>query len=109
MSYSVRVLAQPAVAAGFRLAGLPSLEAASPADGARQVATLLDEPGLGVILVEADIFDAISEEVRHELSRRPLPMVVPFPGPSWERAAEGPEAFIADLLRQAIGYRVKLA
>ena len=109
MSYSVHVLARPAVAAGFRLAGLPSLEASSPADGARQIATLLDETGLGVILVEADIFDAVSDEVRHELSRRPLPMVVPFPGPSWEPGAEGPEAFIAELLRQAIGYRVKLA
>ncbi len=108
MSYSVHVLARPAVAAGFRLAGLRSLEAANPTDGARQVAILLDEPGLGVILVEADIFDAVSEEVRHELSRRSLPMVVPFPGPSWEPGAEGPEAFIADLLRQAIGYRVKL-
>ncbi len=109
MSYTVRVLARPAVATGFRLAGLQSLETASPADGARQLAALLDEPNLGVVLVEADIFDALSEEVRHELARRPLPMVVPFPVPSWEPTVEGPDAFIADLLRQAIGYRVKLA
>ena len=108
MSYTVRVLARPAVAAGFRLAGLPSLETSTPVDGAKQVAALLDEPGLGVILVEAEIFDALSDEVRHELARRPLPMVVPFPGPSWAPAAQGPEAFIAELLRQAIGYRVKL-
>ena len=79
MSYSVRVLAQPAVAAGFRLAGLPSLEAASPPTVRGRWRHCSMKPGLGVILVEADIFDAISEEVRHELSRRPLPMVVPFP------------------------------
>jgi vacuolar-type H+-ATPase subunit F/Vma7 len=108
VSYAVRVLARPAIAAGFRLAGMKSFEASSPADGARQIATLLDEPGLGVILVEADIFNALSEEVRRELSRRPLPMVVPFPGPSWGATLVGPDAFIADLLRQAIGYRVKL-
>jgi vacuolar-type H+-ATPase subunit F/Vma7 len=108
MSYAVRVLARPAVASGLQLAGLRTAEASSYADGARQVAALLDEPGLGVLLIEAGIFEALTDEVRHELSRRPLPMVVPFPGPSWEPAAVGPEAFIADLLRQAIGYRVKL-
>jgi hypothetical protein len=35
-------------------------------------------------------------------------MVVPFPGPTWVAPPEGPEAFIAELLRQAIGYRVRL-
>lgn len=108
MSYSVRVLARPAVAAGFQLAGLKIIEASSPAEGARRIVLLLDEPGLGVLLVESGIFDALTDEVRHELSRRPLPMVVPFPGPSWGPALAGPDAFIADLLRQAIGYRVKL-
>jgi hypothetical protein len=34
-------------------------------------------------------------------------MVVPFPSPSWTAPAEGPEAYIAELLRQAIGYRVR--
>jgi hypothetical protein len=35
-------------------------------------------------------------------------MVVPFPAPLWAPPAPGPEAFIAELLRQAIGYRVRL-
>jgi vacuolar-type H+-ATPase subunit F/Vma7 len=108
MSYGVRVLCRPAVAAGFRLAGVTPTEAADPADGARLLRVLLDDPAQGVILVEDEIYAAIPDTTRREISRRPLPMVVPIPSPTWARPAEGPEAFIAELLRQAIGYRVKL-
>jgi vacuolar-type H+-ATPase subunit F/Vma7 len=107
MSYDVRVLCRPAVAAGFRLAGVPPTEAADSGDGAGQLRVLLDEPGHGVILVEDAIYAAVPEATRRELDRRALPMVVPFPSPTWTVAPEGPEAFIAELLRQAIGYRVR--
>ena len=107
MSYGVRVLCRPAVAAGFRLAGVPPLEAADPVEGARLLRTMLDDPGHGVILVEEAIYAAVPDATRRELARRPLPMVVPFPSPTWTAPAEGPEAYIAELLRQAIGYRVR--
>jgi hypothetical protein len=35
-------------------------------------------------------------------------MVVPFPAPTWTERAAGPEAYILEILRQAIGYRVRL-
>jgi vacuolar-type H+-ATPase subunit F/Vma7 len=107
VSHGVRVLCRPAVAAGFRLAGVAPTEAADPGEGARLLRTMLDDPGHGVILVEEAIYAAVPEATRRELARRPLPMVVPFPSPTWVAPAEGPEAFIAELLRQAIGYRVR--
>jgi len=108
MSYGLRVLCRPAVAAGFRLAGLAPVETDTVADGIRRFRAMLDESGLGVILIEDAIHAALPDAMRRELSRRALPMVVPFPGPAWTAAPEGPEAFIAELLRQAIGYRVRL-
>jgi hypothetical protein len=33
---------------------------------------------------------------------------VPFPGPAWEARGEAAEAYIVELLRQVIGYRVRL-
>ena len=108
MSYGVRVLCRPAVAAGFRLAGLEPAEADTLSEGARRLRSMLDEAASGVILVEDDIHAALPDPIRRELSRRALPMVVPFPGPTWVAPPEGPEAFIAELLRQAIGYRVRL-
>jgi vacuolar-type H+-ATPase subunit F/Vma7 len=109
MQYAVGVLCSPAVATGFRLAGLSPIEAADPADGGRLLRESLLQPRLGVLLVEDRIYRNLSETVRRSLSRRALPMVVPFPGPAWAPQEKGPEALIAELLRQAIGYRVRLA
>jgi vacuolar-type H+-ATPase subunit F/Vma7 len=108
MTYTVRVLCSPAPASGFRLAGLTPIEVTDPVDGVRRLRESLEEPGLGVLLVEDRVYAALTDSDRHALSRRPLPMIVPFPAPAWAAREEGPEAFIAELLRQAIGYRVRL-
>jgi len=108
MSYAARVLCQPSVASGFRLAGLHPSEVSDPADGIRQLHALMEREENGLILVEDGIYAAIPDGTRRELARRPMPMVVPFPGPTWSVALEGPEGYIAALLRQAIGYRVRL-
>jgi vacuolar-type H+-ATPase subunit F/Vma7 len=108
MSYSVRVVCSPDVAAGFALAALPVATAATPADGNDRVRELIEQPGIGVILLEDRFHVALSSDLRRELGRRPLPIVVPFPGPRWEARVPGPDPYILELLRQAIGYRVRL-
>ena len=107
MSHSVQVVCRPEVAAGFGLAGLRPLEALDAADGVARVRELLRDPAAGVVLVEESLYEAFPEDLRIELGRRPLPMVVPFPGPQWEARREA-EAYIVELLRQVIGYRVRL-
>lgn len=108
MKHRVRVLCRPAIAAGFRLAGLRPETAFDPAEGARRLGAMLDQEDAGVILTQEDFHAALPEAERRALSRRPLPIVVPFPLPRWAPAAEPPEAFIAELLRRAVGYRVRL-
>lgn len=109
MDSAIRLVCSRSTSAGFRLAGLAPQEAASPAEGAREIRGHLRQPGLGVLLVEEPIYAAIGEGERRAISRHPLPMVVPFPGPAWVVMPAAPEEFIAELLRQAIGYRVRLA
>jgi len=104
----VRILCRPAIAAGFRLAGFDPDEAEDAGKGARRLVALLEQPDAGVVLVQEDFYAALPDTERRGLARRPLPLVVPFPAPSWAPVAEGPEAFITELLRQAIGYRVRL-
>jgi vacuolar-type H+-ATPase subunit F/Vma7 len=65
------------------------------------------EPEVGVVLVEEDLFEALPEELHRSLERQPLPIVVPFPGPTWVKRPP-PEAYVVELLRRAIGYRVRL-
>lgn len=108
MSHQVRVVARPEVSAGLALAGVRPVEVTSPDQGTASVKDLLGAPEVGVILMEEGLYQRLPEDLRRRIGRRPLPMVVPFPGPSWESLAEGPEAYIVELLRQVIGYRVRL-
>ena len=107
-TYGVRVVCRPEVAAGFALAGLKPTEVATPEEGAAAVRDLLAAPDAGVALVEEKLYDALPDELRRRVGRRPLPMLVPFPGPAWSERPEGAEAYIVELLRQVIGYRVRL-
>jgi vacuolar-type H+-ATPase subunit F/Vma7 len=104
----IAVLASPATAGGWRLAGLDVGEAETASAGAAALEALLDAPDVGVVLVEQPLYDALDADARTALSRRPLPMVVPYPAPAPLPGAAGADAVIAELLRQAIGYRVRL-
>ena len=108
MSHAVHVLARPQVAAGFRLAGVRSDDARDSTEGVARLRELLRDPAAGVVLLEESLYDALPPEVRAELGRRPLPMVVPIPGPEWGERRTAAEAYIVELLRQVIGYRVRL-
>lgn len=108
MSHGVRVLVRPEVAAGFMLAGMPVVEARSVEQALDALHALIEEPAVGVVLVEDSFHDQLPEDLRRRLRRKPLPMVVPFPGPTWAARPEAAESFIVELLRQVIGYRVRL-
>lgn len=104
----IAVLCRPEIAAGFALAGLRPDEIDKPEQGTAAVRNLLRDPETGVLLVEDRFYAELPEDVRRELARRPVPLVVPFPGPVWQAPPEGPEAYIIELLRRVIGYRVRL-
>ena len=97
MSYGICAFCRPEVAPGMRLAGIPTT------DRAEEVGDLVARQRAGVLLVQDDLQQAIPEELRS----RAIPMVVLFPAPSWEGARPG-KVYIVELLRRAIGYRVRL-
>jgi vacuolar-type H+-ATPase subunit F/Vma7 len=108
MEYALRVVCRPEVAAGFALAGLRPIEAAAPEAGIAAVRELLSQPEVGVALVEDVFYDALPDDLRRQVGRRPLPLLVPFPGPAWAERPAAAEVYIVELLRQVIGYRVRL-
>ena len=108
MSLPVRLICRPETASGFRLAGLaPRAVDAGPA-GVATARAEAQRGDTGVVLMDQALFDHLSPEDRRRLGRRPLPIVVPIPAPAWRSAAETAEAYVLDLLRQVIGYRVRL-
>jgi vacuolar-type H+-ATPase subunit F/Vma7 len=108
MSLTVRAICRPDATGGFGLAGVKTDDAATPAEAAERIGELRRESDVGVILLEDTLYDALPEELRREFGRRPLPMIVPFPGPRWAGRPEDAEAYIVELLRQVVGYRVRL-
>jgi len=105
---TLRVVTEPALATGFRLAGLPVEEAGSPRDLTAAIERLTREHDAGVILVQQDLWDDLPEADRRAIERTPVPIVVPVPPPRWTARGRGAEEYILDLLQRAIGYRVRL-
>jgi vacuolar-type H+-ATPase subunit F/Vma7 len=108
MSYGVRVLSRPEIGAGFGLAGLRPVEAATAREAGERLRDLQATPEVGVVLIEEEFYDRLPEELRRQIGRKPLPLVVPFPEPAWLGRPEAADAYIVELLRQVIGYRVRL-
>jgi vacuolar-type H+-ATPase subunit F/Vma7 len=107
MSHAVRVLCRPAVAPGFALTGMVVDQAEAGPEAAVSLATLLGRPDVGVVLIEDALFQALPEEIRRRADRSGIPVVVPFPSPAWE-VGPAAEQYVVELLRRAIGYRVRL-
>jgi vacuolar-type H+-ATPase subunit F/Vma7 len=101
------VISSPGLSAGFALAGVPVFEATSGADAARQIEHLAKDMNAGVIIIDEPLYDDLPDEVRRDLRRAPLPVVIPVPGPDWTTETTAHE-YIVEILRRAIGYRVKL-
>lgn len=108
MSFGVRVLSRPEIGAGFALAGLRPIEAGTLEEAGERLRELRATPNVGVVLIEEAFYDRLPEDVRRQLGREPLPLVVPIPEPAWVVRPEAAEEYIVNLLRQVIGYRVRL-
>jgi vacuolar-type H+-ATPase subunit F/Vma7 len=105
---NMRVVATPASASGFALAGLPVSEVADARSGVSLIQALCERDDIAVLLVEQNLIDALNDGERRDVMDRPSPIVVPFPSPSWGEQASPAEAYVLELLRRAIGYRVRL-
>ena len=106
MALSVRVLCRPDLAAGFELAGLQVALADGTAAAQEAVKRLAADPTVGMLLVDEGLYRTLPRDFVARLDRQALPVVAPFPAPSWDVKGEA-EAYILEILRQAIGYRVR--
>lgn len=108
MKGTVRAVASPASASGYRLAGVPTDAVSRDDDIGRLLLARVGEPGLGILIVEQRLLESAPPSVRRDIERRPVPIIVPVPSPEPGRPPADAEGLIVELLRRAIGYRVKL-
>lgn len=102
----VRVICTPAQAAGFELAGVECTVAGDVSRAIESIKKLSADRKVGIVLLDAQLHAALPAELRRRLDRAAQPMVTPFPSPTWDETASA-EEYVLEILRQAIGYRVR--
>lgn len=101
------VIASRGLSAGFALAGVPVFEARDGTDAAKQIERLIDDQDAGVVIIDEPLYRDIPEEIQRSFQRAALPVVIPVPGPDWTTETSAHD-YIVEILRRAIGYRVRL-
>ena len=101
------VVTTPPSSAGFALAGVPVFPESDGPSAARRVELLISESDVGGIMVEEALYRDLPEDLRRVLRDKAVPVVIPMPGPDWAAESTAHD-YIVEILRRAIGYRVKL-
>jgi vacuolar-type H+-ATPase subunit F/Vma7 len=105
----VHVICRPEAALGIGLAGIAPIVADDGPAAAAALAGLSGEPGRGgVVLIEQPLHDALPGALRRQLRRDGVPILMPFPAPAPLAEGIAPEHELLEILRRAIGYRVRL-
>lgn len=105
MPYRVAVVTDPETATGFRLAGADVFEAEQPR-GLVVVLRELVRGEYGLVAVNEALLEGVEEDVARLLRGRDLPVIVPFPAARAQ--LESGEEYIARLVKEHIGFYVKL-
>lgn len=109
MRTPIRAIARRETALGLALSGLAPIEAASGVEAGAAIAALAATPAKGgVILIERALYDALPSATRRQLHRDGVPVLMPFPGPETAALERAPDDELLEILRRAIGYRVRL-
>ena len=100
------VITEPALAPGFRLAGVEVHTASTAAEAERLLLALMDEGEAGVIAVHAPYFVALGERTRRRIEIRATPVVMGLPTGMAVTSEERQSQHLAELIRRAIGFRI---
>jgi V/A-type H+-transporting ATPase subunit F len=106
-SLSLAIAVRPGDALGFRLAGA-TVEEVAPGGEAAAFRRLLGDPRSGVLAVEEGLLGTIPPRLLRRARERGLPVVLPFALPRRAGDEGRGRAYVAALIRRAIGYGVKL-
>jgi len=106
-SLGLAVAVRPGDGLGFRLAGA-AVEEVPPGGEAAAFRRLLAEPRTGVLAVEEELLAAVPPRTLRRARAAGLPVLLPFALPRrWGEEGRG-RAYVAALIRRAVGYAVKL-
>ncbi len=101
------VITTPQSSAGFALTGVSVFPEANGVSAARRIELLITKSEASVVMIEDALYEDLPEDLRRVLRYKTTPVVIPIPGPNWGAESTAHD-YIVDILRRAIGYRVRL-
>lgn len=104
----VIALVGPALAPGFRLAGIEANPVQTAAQMERAAERLLIDREKGIVLLDGSLFQQLPETLRRKVEESTAPHFLPIPTGQPSRDASAPETHLAGVIRRAIGYQVKI-
>ena len=101
------VITDSGTATGFRMAGVDTFEVGDNRQLQAKLAELILTGAYGLIAVNQDLADDLGDDVDRLMKNRALPVILPFPVPKGGTVESG-EAYLNKLVKDAIGFYVKL-
>jgi vacuolar-type H+-ATPase subunit F/Vma7 len=101
------VITDSGTATGFRMAGVDTFEVGTQQQLQAKLAELIAAGDYGLIAVNQDLAADLGDEVGRIMKSRALPVILPFPVPKGGSVESG-EAYLNKLVKDAIGFYVKL-
>jgi len=100
------VVTRPALAAGFRLAGVEAFAAEGPAEAQRLIGEWLEAAEPGLLAIDSGLLAGFAPEFRQRLeAARHLPHLA-IPSGEATEVENAHEQHIAELIRRAIGFHM---
>ncbi len=100
------VITNPALAPGFRLAGVEVIAADNGERARNELVRLLDEGDAGIIAVDAPYLSALDYSTARRIEQMVKPVVVSLPMGADVLPEQRRSRQIAELIRRAIGIRM---
>lgn len=108
-SHEIVAITPPDVAPGLKLSGVKVIETKSQEEVRQHVEHLLDEQGAAVLILSDRFYEKLSGRLRERLEEAVLPMLVNLPDKvSFEETEEDYRQYVANLIRRAIGFSIKV-
>jgi V/A-type H+/Na+-transporting ATPase subunit F len=106
--YNLVVLTDPDNAGGFRLAGVDVVVAETITEARALLASMLDDDETGIIAINERLTEAIDERMAAKIESIYRPIVVSLPIREKLEVASDHQAYLARLIRRAIGFDITL-
>lgn len=104
---NVQLVLRSELTAGVELAGLAVTRVDAADEAADMIRKAAANADVGIVLVDDALYRALPRELLSRLDREALPIIAAIPAPHRDLEGEA-EAYILEILKQAIGYRVRL-